>query len=297
MSALRLLVSGYFGFGNAGDEAILAGLAAGCWRLLPGAELVVLSGDPPATEAEHGVNAAPRGLRSLRSQLRRADLFISGGGGLLQDTTSWRSPLYYLAAIRLARRAGVPVACVGHGIGPLRRGWIRSLVRRELSRVDVLAVRDRASAETLREIAIARHVEVTADLAFALSAPSEEEVARAWEKARVPRDGGPAAALCLRRPPGDEGNGLAGRLAEALAGMCREHGLRALLVPMHRPADLSLAEQVAEGMSGAAQVISAPLAAREILALWPPCGSTRSSSRPSAACLRWRFPMTRRWTL
>ncbi len=271
MNAPRLLVSGYYGFGNAGDEALLAGLAAGVRRLRPGAELTVLSANPEATEAEHGVRAAPRTLAGLRSELRRADLFISGGGGLLQDATSWRSPLYYLAVIRLARRAGLPTACVGQGIGPLRRRWVRSLVRRELERVEALAVRDHASAELLRALGVGRPVEITADLAFALEPPSEEEIARAWARAALPRGGDPVAALCLRLPPGDEAGGLADRLAGALDGICRERGLRPLLVPMQRPADLSFAARTAAAMEREASVVDAPLSAREVLALIGGC--------------------------
>jgi len=267
MSRPRVLVSGYYGFGNAGDEAILAGLIEGFRQLLPQAELLVLSGNPQATEREHPVKAVPRGLRSLRSHLRHADLFISGGGGLLQDTTSWRSPLYYLAAIRLARAARVPVACVGHSIGPLRRRWVRAIVRRHLSTVDVLAVRDHASADALRALGLHRPVEITADLAFALGAPAPDEVGRAWQHAALPRDPRPAAAICLRRPPGRPDDHLAASLAGPIAFACRPLGLRPLLLPMQHPQDLAFAEQVAQAMPDPPEIVRAEFTARQILAL------------------------------
>jgi len=267
MSPRLLLVSGYYGFANAGDEAILAGLVEGLRQLAPQVEPVILSGDPAATEGEHGVRAVPRGLCSLRPLLRHADLFISGGGGLLQDATSWRSPLYYLATLRLARRAGVPVACIGHSVGPLRRRWIRALVRREISRASMVAVRDHASAETLRALGVRRAAEVTADLAFALNPPSPDETARAWEKAGLGGDSRPAVAVCLRRPPGRPGDTLAAALAQAIAPACRELNLRVVLVPMQHPDDTTFAERTAHGMSDPAEIVRTRLTARDLLAL------------------------------
>jgi len=268
----RLLVSGYYGFGNAGDEAVLAGLAAGFRQRAPEVELTVLSGDPAATEAEHGVAATPRGLGSARRLARQSDLLVSGGGGLLQDATSWRSPLYYLGVLRLARGAGIPVACVGHGIGPLRRALVRRLTRRALSRVEALAVRDRASEEALRDLGVTREVEVTADLAFVLPRPTQEEVDRAWGKAGLPASPGPAALIALRSPvTAGPRRDLADRLAEAIGSACERLALRAVFVAMQRPHDDEFAARVIDAMSYEADLVTADLSARELLALAGGC--------------------------
>ena len=60
---VKLLVSGYYGFGNLGDEALLAGMLGG----LPGAQVTVLSGQPEATQTLHNVGAVHRltGLGAL----------------------------------------------------------------------------------------------------------------------------------------------------------------------------------------------------------------------------------------
>ncbi|UCC69250.1 MAG: polysaccharide pyruvyl transferase CsaB [Armatimonadota bacterium] len=268
----RVLVSGYYGFGNAGDEAILAGLAEGFGEAAPGVELTVLSGDPAATELEHGVRAAPRGLASAYRLAREWDLLISGGGGLLQDVTSWRSPLYYLGLIRLAGAAGIPVACVGHGVGPLRRALIRSLTQRTLSEVGVLAVRDRVSERTLRELGVTRDVEVTADLAFLLPRPTEEAVELARGKAGLAWDERPRALLALRPPAVGACEGdLAPDLAGAIGGACDRVGLRPVLVAMQPARDSAFAERVAEGMSCEADVVAPGMSARELLALTAGC--------------------------
>jgi len=267
----RLLVSGYYGFGNAGDEAILAGLTEGLREQAPEAELTVLSGNPSATEREHGVRAVSRGLGSAFLRGRDSDVLVSGGGGLLQDATSWRSPLYYLQVMRLARAAGTRVACVGQGIGPLRRGFVRGLVRNSLSRVEAIAVRDRASQEALRQLGVRRPVEVTADLAFLLPRPKAEATASAWAKAGLSEEERPAAAVALRRPPGEPRVGLAASLARPIGAACERLGLHPVLLPMQPPADGELAEEVAAALPMAAGVVRAGLSAREMLALVAGC--------------------------
>jgi len=267
----RILVSGYYGFANAGDEAILAGLVEGFGELAPGAELTVLSGDPEDTAREHGVRAAPRGLRSAFSQLAEADLFVSGGGGLLQDATSWRSPLYYLGLMWLARRAEVPVACIGHSIGPLRRRWVRWLTRQALNQAGLLTVRDALSETTLHTLVVSREVHVTADLAFTLSPPTETEVAQVWARSGLTRDDRPVIALALRLPPGDVPTGFVAALAAAVSGPCRQLGLRPIFVPMQYPRDVTFAEEVVAQMPMPADIIRSRLAAREVLAFIGGC--------------------------
>lgn len=146
---MRVAISGYYGFGNLGDEALLAGLLGQLKAL--GAEALVLSGDPERTTAEHGVEAAHR-YRGLLPALRRSDALISGGGGLLQDTTSSRSLGYYLGVLRLARMLGKKTAVYGQSIGPLSPAG-RRRARRVLRHVP-LAVRDEPSIELLADLGL-----------------------------------------------------------------------------------------------------------------------------------------------
>ena len=53
----RIVIVGYYGFANAGDEAILATMLADLREVAPSAEVTVVSGDPAATTAAHGVRA------------------------------------------------------------------------------------------------------------------------------------------------------------------------------------------------------------------------------------------------
>ncbi|HEY4433604.1 MAG TPA: polysaccharide pyruvyl transferase family protein, partial [Candidatus Cybelea sp.] len=121
MSA-RVLVSGYYGFGNLGDEALLEVIVEGVRRTLPAAAIEVLSATPQRTESALRIEATPRWeWRAVRGSIRRADVVLSGGGGLLQNQTSLRSLLYYASILREAVRAGRKAMIFAQSIGPLDR--------------------------------------------------------------------------------------------------------------------------------------------------------------------------------
>lgn len=137
---MRVLVSGYYGAGNLGDEALLAGLVAGLTAR--GIEPVVLSVDPRSTRELHGVAAVDR-YSGLLPALVKADALVSGGGGLLQDVTSGRSLSYYLGALRLAKAMRKRVVVYGQSLGPFTPSGL-ARTRRALAGVP-LALRDQQS--------------------------------------------------------------------------------------------------------------------------------------------------------
>lgn len=176
----KVVLSGYYGCGNLGDEAVLAGLLRALRRLEVGARVVVLSADPPRTARLHGVAAEPRGLRGAWRALAGASVLVSGGGSLLHDVTSFRSPLYYLGIMALARLRGARVVWAAQGIGPVRRRWLRWLVGREARRAWAITVRDEASRQTLARWSglDPGRIEVVPDPAWALAEAADQGRAR-----------------------------------------------------------------------------------------------------------------------
>jgi polysaccharide pyruvyl transferase CsaB len=215
-----ILISGYYGFNNIGDEAVLGGMLAGFRTMLPDVHPVVLSANPEFSRQLHGVEAIPRmQVGAIRAALRGADLFISGGGSLLQDVTSVKSPLYYLGLLWLARRAGVPAMMFAQGVGPLSHPVNRLLARRELNRLRAITVRDAASAELLRRLGVSRPpVRVTADPSFLLQ-PDYSERLESWWTAHVPADR-PVIGVALR--PWRQGE--TAERYTAIADACRKIG-------------------------------------------------------------------------
>ena len=229
----RLTLSGYYGYGNAGDEAVLAGLTQGFRAARPAGELeiVALSGNPSETEKMHGIGAADRYQAGpLLQAIRRSDLFLSGGGSLLQDKTSSHSIFYYLGVVRLAQMLGKKTMFIAQGIGPLHLARSRRLTASVANRLSAITVRDPDSATLLREIGVRNvPVEVTADPALLLRP----------EGLPMPASGS-GFGVALRPWMGQEG--IAGHVADA----CLQAGLgehRALLFPMQPESDRPLAEQ------------------------------------------------------
>jgi len=258
----RIVVSGYYGFQNLGDEAVLAATVQELRRLRPDAAITVLSASPEETSRVHGVRGVPRMAPGpLCAALRQADLLLCGGGSLFQDATSWRSPWYYLGVLSLGRRLARRTAVHAQGIESPSRAFVRAGIARVLDRVDLVTVRDRSSLAVLAALGVRRpRIVLSADPAWLLT--PDWSAAAAAERERW--GGGPWFGLALR----PWGSGLAVRAAAAAARtVAARLGVRWALLPMHRPGDLAVADAVAREIGAAAAVVRAPLGPREILAL------------------------------
>ncbi len=149
MKPMRALLSGYYGKGNGGDEALLATLLQ---MLPPHVTPVVLSGNPEETRDRYGVESYDRmAFLPVLQALRSCDAFIWGGGSLIQDVTSTISPVYYGGLMALAQMMGLKTVAWGQGIGPLKRPQTRWLARKTFAACTKVSVRDRASAALLSD--------------------------------------------------------------------------------------------------------------------------------------------------
>ncbi len=230
----RLVLGGYFGCGNLGDEAVLSGLLTGLKDL--NVEPIILSGDPQATTKRYGVKAVSRmKLSEVKAVLRNADALVMGGGSLLQDVTSRRSLFYYLYLIRLAKKLTGRVVMVGQGIGPLQRSSSRLFTKLVLNKTDVIAVRDADSFHFLKSLKIKTPIELTADTAWLLE-PDFEGARRLLKEVGV----NPKGALVGLAPrpwhthPNDE-------LAKAFADLAfslHKEGFQPIGIAMDREVDI-----------------------------------------------------------
>ncbi len=231
---MRVVVSGYFGNGNTGDEALLAGMLVSMRAVEPDLEAVVISGAPAETERLHGVEAVPR-MRPLAiwRALRGADGLISGGGGLLQDRTSPRPVAYYAGVMALARLARRPYVIHAQGLGPIERGPNRALAAMALRGAARVSLRDAGSITLGRAIGVRRAIDLVPDPAIVLRPSGRSDgpivvAVRAW--------GSTADHLPAIR--------------EALRLLAADHPIVAL--PMHEPMDRDPSVFVTDGIRGAA---------------------------------------------
>jgi polysaccharide pyruvyl transferase CsaB len=184
---VRFLLSGYYGYQNAGDEAVLAAITQQIGALAPGAEFVATSGAPAQTRAqyascrEYSLRAVPRDdFKNLWREIKSCDAFLSGGGSLLQDVTSLRNIVYYTGLIRMASVAKKPAMIYAQGIGPLRKSLSQKLTRIALNHKNtrVITVRDPESKALLQKIGVRKNIEITADPVWALEAKNARRKTR-----------------------------------------------------------------------------------------------------------------------
>jgi polysaccharide pyruvyl transferase CsaB len=185
-------LSGYYGFQNAGDEALLEAIIQQLHAR--GHKPLVFSGSPKDHIARYSVKAVRRShpLEVWRA-LGEIDLLISGGGTLLQDKTSAASLLYYLGIVSLAKRRGKRVHVFNQSLGPLSRRGER-WVKRTLKGTSIF-LRDKPSLEYATRLGL--EAELGADCAMVLTPPPVER--EESMVVLVPREGTEAANQTLRR--------------------------------------------------------------------------------------------------
>lgn len=167
---MKLVVSGYIGHGNIGDEWVLAGLLRTLRQVAPDVSVVAISADPAQTRRAHGVDAVRRtDAIGIGRALRGADGLISGGGSLLQDATSARPVAYYAGVMLLARALRRPYVIHAQGLGPIRRGPNRRLAATALRAAAAVSLRDPESIAMARALGIGRHIDLVPDPALALT--------------------------------------------------------------------------------------------------------------------------------
>lgn len=149
---VMILVSGYYGYHNSGDEAVLAAICADLTALgIERNRIIVFSGAPQETEQLHRVHAVSRyNPQALVSAFKHGKLLISGGGSLLQDSTGPFTVPYYLGMIKLALAFGLKVIVYSQGIGPVRNPIYQRWISKTFQRVDGISLRDHYSVELLQ---------------------------------------------------------------------------------------------------------------------------------------------------
>ena len=165
----KYLISGYIGFDNFGDEAILKVLTSNLKNI--GAEkITVLSSNPKKTSEIHNVFSAHY-LKFLKPILD-TDILISGGGSLLQDITSLKSLIYYLTIIVTALVFNKKVIIFAQGFTPFRTKFGKFLTKFVLKYCDKIYVRDIKSLELLKSMKI--DSELVSDPVFGLDVLPKE---------------------------------------------------------------------------------------------------------------------------
>ncbi|MBR5311609.1 MAG: polysaccharide pyruvyl transferase CsaB [Clostridia bacterium] len=234
-----VVVSGYYGFGNMGDESLLDVIAATLAEEIPGVKIAALTRHPKADARRTGLRCVPRFSPQAVGTIAGVKLLISGGGSLLQDSTSRRSLKYYAGVLGTAEMFGVKSYIYANGIGPVRDRSNRKLTVKVVDRASEVSVRDADSADELRRLGVTREkIRVTADPAFLIRPYDEHRLARTMERIGV-KDGFFAVSL---RPPVQKNTDIspthtADEAVEACVKITEKYGLVPFVIPMQTVQD------------------------------------------------------------
>jgi polysaccharide pyruvyl transferase CsaB len=270
----RLLLAGYFGFDNAGDEAIFEAMVQQFRSLSPEVELAALAFEPSTAE-RLGVRAVPRKhAASVWQAMRACDAFVLGGGGLFQDSTGRGSVIYYGGLLAMARAAFRPSVIFCQGYGPVNGGLGKWIVRQAFRLPRLITVRDEESLQELASLGVpARDLHLAADPALLMRPLPVDEMRPLLEaegllaemgRCELPdgrlSEAGPLVALTVRPWPSLSLEAL----AEALRAFQQKHKARYLLLPFQPERDLEPSRQLARALEGQARVLERPLTPRAL---------------------------------
>lgn len=151
----KIVISGYYGFDNFGDESILGVLTSKLKEIdekkSPFVDITVFSKNPKKTADLYKVKTIfSFDIMKVISEVKNCDILISGGGSLLQDATSLKSLIYYLFVIDLALFFNKKVIIFAQGIGPIKSKFGQFLTKFALRRCSLTTVRDEKSLFLLR---------------------------------------------------------------------------------------------------------------------------------------------------
>lgn len=235
----KVLMLGYYGFDNSGDDAILEAITTELRSIDDKLELTALSKSPVATERDYKIKALNRfSPWAVFKGMKKADIFLFGGGTLLQDRTSTRSIRYYLATLNLAKSLNKKTMVYANGIGPIDGQKNRRLTKDALEDIGLISLRDKDSLDFLRSLGVKNdNVHLTQDPVFAMEGSGEERVREIFRRESIPTDIR-LTGISLRSWDNDE------KTIRAVEELISSTDDSFLLIPMHHPDDIKILERI-----------------------------------------------------
>lgn len=264
----RVLISGYYGYNNAGDEAILQSMVSEFRKVYSDIDIVVLSANPSKTAQLYNIKAISRNnLLHIFSEIKKCDLLISGGGSLFQDATSLFSPWYYSSIIMMAHFLKKPVFAYAQGIGPINNHFNKKLLKCIMNWTYGISVRDKRSLNELKSFGIKREISCTIDPAFLIESASKDESRKILQKENQGKDlARPKIGFSVRTWKGSVD--VASIFADVADKVSREFGADIVLFPLYYETDLKLAEDIAEKMQSSVVIIREECSPAQLIGLY-----------------------------
>ena len=240
----EVLISGYYGFKNSGDDALLQAIINDLKTTSPDRKIVVLSKNPEETKKTYNVFAINRlNPFAIIFHMLKAKLLISGGGTLIQDATSTKSLIYYLSVISIAKIMGIRVMLYANGIGPVVSDKNKILTKKVLNRTDCITLRDEKSFGVLCDLGVTKpQIKITADPVFTIES-SDKSVGKKILKENGVPDNKKLLGISVRGWKNSDPE-FKEKLAFSIDEICKKHSLFPVFLPL-QPKDEKVCVDVA----------------------------------------------------
>ena len=262
-----IIISGYHGFANSGDEALLFAILNTLRKKRPDLDFTVLSKTPEETAEIYNVKSINRyNFFKIRREMKKSKMLLFGGGSLLQDVTSSKSITYYLAIIKLAQLCGLKTMLYANGIGPITKDKNRRLAAKILNKVDFITLRDDRSDEELKSLGVTKPtVIITADPAFTIDTDITQSGKFFTNIAGVPH--GTKLCIVSIRSWKNAAKSFTSDMARLCDFMVENFGIYPLFVPMQFPEDTEISRNVMSLMKNPSYIISRELSVPEMFSV------------------------------
>ena len=267
----KIMISGYYGFNNTGDEAILKSMVGAFKEKIPQIKITVLSHNPLQTSQTYQVKAINRlHLIDIMRCSRDTNLFISGGGGLLQDSTGkgW-SILYYLGLILAVKIVKVPVMIYAQGIGPVNKQINKKLIKWILNKVNLITVRDNPSKELLENLGVVKpSIYVNSDPVFLLKKKNINNIidSHPFIQELINSDNRPLIGVSVREYKSN-GSDSKRIFAQAADYLIENYQAKIIFLPLKFDEDVHISEEILSLMKNKAEVLKIKLEPEELLSV------------------------------
>ena len=259
------VISGYYGYNNSGDDALLYGMIQSLKEQKPDIRLAVLSKNPDLTKKNYRTDSFMRfNIPEIKSILKQSHMLINGGGSLIQDATSFKSLMYYLYIMKLAKKRGLKLFVYANGIGPLKDSSL-PYASKVLRGADMITLRDAESVKELERLDVGEaSCMLSADPALVLDAPNESFSHSVLKRCGIPDN--IKIMLISVRPWAKNDPDFKTKLAHICDSAFTELGLTAVFLPMKPSTDIGLCQEISSMTQNRSYVITETLDVKEAMA-------------------------------